>query len=82
MITSSFDANRKETIPFLAFQVIRSLEGVVSLRDALADCLHNIVSYAEPKEGTNPYSLYLLTSVVNELTEDIEKKMTEKGGEQ
>lgn len=82
MITSSFDANRKETIPYLAFQCIWSLEGVVSLRDALADCLHNIVSYAEPKEAIKPYSLYLLTSVVNELTEDIEKEIKKKGGEQ
>lgn len=81
MITTFFDANMKETVPALVFKDIWSLEGVVSLRDALYDCLLNIVSYTEPKEGTKPYSLYLLTSVVNELTEDIEKEMKEKGGQ-
>lgn len=82
MITSFFRCQQERNNHLLGVSVHLGLEGVVSLRDALADCIHNIVSYAEPKEGTNPYSLYLLTSVVNELTEDIEKKMTEKGGEQ
>lgn len=67
-----------ENVPSFSFPSIWSVDMAATLRDAMADILHNIVSYAEPKEATNPYSLYLLTEMINELTNDIENFKKER----
>lgn len=73
MIRPFFDSERKEMVPALVFKDIWSTGMVKDLRDALADALENLVSYQDPKDGTRPFTLHLLSNMIQELTEDIEK---------
>ena len=78
---SSVINGKGEYVPSFSFPSIWDNRQTVDLRDALSDILHNIVSYSDPKEGTKPYSLYLLTEMIDELTKDIDI-LNKKGGSQ
>ena len=78
----TFTNDKNDLIPCFSFPSIWNEDLTESLRDALSDILHNIVSYKDPKEGTDPYSLYLLTEMINELTKDVDNINKKKGGSQ
>lgn len=71
MLTYINAFHSKKHISF-AFREISDREEVHLIRDALLDALETCVSYNEAKEAVSPYTLYLLTRMIDELNFDLE----------
>lgn len=69
-----------QIVPSFSFPSIWDNAQAETLRDALIDILQNIVGYKEPKECTRPYSLFLITEMIDELTKDVDI-LNKKGGQ-
>lgn len=80
MISSCFDKERKEVILTMAFPTLTSAgpADISSIRDALADVLQRVVSHEDPKAEVKPDSLFIVSEMINTLTNDLER--VQKGG--
>lgn len=73
MLTYINAFHSKKHISF-AFREISDREEVYLIRNALLDALETCVSHTESKEIINPFTLYLLVRMIDELNFDIEDK--------
>lgn len=76
MITIVKDKEGHETVA-ISFSPIVGRRDLKGLRDALADILETCVMTEQAKDVSDAYSLYLLSSLVRELTNDIECNETD-----
>lgn len=80
MISSYFDRESEELITTISFPTLTSVgpADFFSIRDALADVLQRVVSYEDPKAEVKAESLFIVSEMINTLTNDLEK--VQKGG--
>lgn len=80
MISSCFDEERNEVITTMAFPTLISAgpADIFSIRDALADVLQTVISHEDPKAEVKPDSLFIVSEMINTLTNDLER--VQKGG--
>lgn len=66
---------------FAAPEVLQDMDGVKDLRYALFEMLEIVLSDEDYKFVTPSNSLYIVASLIRELSRDIEKSLQEEGGE-
>lgn len=66
---------------FAAPEVLQDMDGVKDLRNALFEMLEIVLSDEDYKFVTPSNSLYIVASLIRELSRDIEKSLQEEGGE-